>query len=168
MERWALVICTTLMSASAVPQSNGVEAAAAAIVTPDAPARVNVDQPPSLHERRDLWQADDGLFYTEALVNGTPIRFIVDTGASVVVLTESDAATAQLAADGSEGMRVATAGGTASMRRVKVREIKIAGSAVTGVDAAVVGGDLKVSLLGQNVLSRLNSVTITGGRLRLN
>jgi aspartyl protease family protein len=43
-----------------------------------------------------LPRAADGHFYAEAIVNGAPVRFIVDTGATRVALTKADAQRAGL------------------------------------------------------------------------
>src|SRR5690349_4408834 len=37
-------------------------------------------------------RADDGHYWTQAMVDGRPVRMLVDTGASVVALTRQDAA----------------------------------------------------------------------------
>jgi clan AA aspartic protease (TIGR02281 family) len=55
---------------------------------------------------------------------------------------------------------VDTANGPSQVAWVKLRNIRIAGRTVHDIDAAVPNGDLKVSLLGQNLLSRLDTVTI--------
>lgn len=171
MERFGLLLLAGLAIAPAASQTTARVETAAYVGTPaieNGLATPEVRRASQPHERRDLDQADDGLFYVEALVNGAPIRFVVDTGASVVVLTEDDAAAIGYTPGGKSALRVQTAGGTTDMRRIKLREVTLAGKTVTGVDAAVVPGHLKVSLLGQNVLSQLDSVTMTGRKLRLN
>ncbi len=120
------------------------------------------------HDRREFNQADDGLFYVEALVNGTPVRFVVDTGATMVVLTADDAAAVSQGSDTGGRIKVQTASGTTAMRTVKLREVAIAGRTVKNIDAAVMNDNLPVSLLGQNLLSQLDSVTMKGSRLELN
>lgn len=108
----------------------------------------------------------DGLFYVTARVNGTPIRFVVDTGANVVVLTGSDARRAGVTSGvGSE--RIETAAGGSTMRWAMLDRVDLAGRQLSGTRAAVVEDGLKISLLGQNALSQLNSVTLVGERLEL-
>lgn len=108
-------------------------------------------------------RSGDGLFYVEAQVNGAPVHFVVDSGASVVVLSAADAARA--AVGGREGVAVETAGGSSPMRRAQIRHVELAGQTLTNVDAAIVSRDLKVSLLGQSALSQLSAVTFRGNRL---
>lgn len=130
--------------------------------------RVTPGPPLKGHERREFFQADDGLFYVEALVNGTPIRFVVDTGATMVVLNADDAAAVAQGSRAKASIDVQTVGGTRAMQRVTLREVSVAGRTVSNIDAAVMSDHLPVSLLGQNVLSQLDSVTMKGGRLELN
>ncbi|MFT4025264.1 MAG: retropepsin-like aspartic protease [Novosphingobium sp.] len=111
--------------------------------------------------------ASDGLFYVTAMVNGKPVRFVVDTGASVVVLTRSDAIKAGVTR-GAKAVDVETAGGSSAMHSVNLKRVDIAGQALTDVDAAIMGAELPVSLLGQSVLSQMRSVRLTGNRLQLN
>lgn len=110
----------------------------------------------------------DGLFYITALVNGVRVRFLVDTGASTIVLTLNDAGRAGVlfAAPGFQD-RAETAGGQTAMTRVKLARLVAGPAEQRDVDAAVVGDGLGVSLLGQSWLSKFQSVTITGDRMEL-
>lgn len=115
-----------------------------------------------------LKRAPDGLFYVTAAVNGVPVRFVVDTGANVVVLTRADAAAAGVNGSPTGGRALRTAGGTAAMRWATIDRLTIGDRAIAGADAAIVGDNgLPHSLLGQSVLSRLDSVTLRGNRLQL-
>jgi aspartyl protease family protein len=114
-------------------------------------------------------RARDGLFYVTASVNGTDIRFLVDSGASVVVLSEVDAARAGLREeDMRAGPLLQTASGSAAMRWSKVNSLRVAGKSLSAIDAAVVGQGLNTSLLGQNALTQLGNVTISGDTLKIN
>lgn len=114
-------------------------------------------------------RASDGLFYIGAEVNGRHMRFLVDTGASYTVLRASDAKALGLAPESSRfGQRVETVGGSTAMAWAHVDSIKIGGRELKGMRAAVVRQGLGVSLLGQNMLSKLGSVKIEGDRLELN
>lgn len=133
----------------------------AAIVAPD---RTTSSDPAGMRATR----AADGLFYVRASVNGRPVRFLVDTGASVVVLTPADAAAVGLAPHpDSFDSHVETAAGKAPMAWATIDEISIAGRQVRGVRAAVMRDGLGVSLLGQNMLARLGSVRMEGDQLEL-
>ncbi len=115
-----------------------------------------------------LKRSADGLFYVTAAVNGVPVRFVVDTGANVVVLTRADAAAAGVTGSTAGGRALRTAGGTAAMRWATIERLTIGDHAIADADAAIVGdGGLPHSLLGQSALSRLESVTLRGNRLHL-
>ncbi len=114
----------------------------------------------------------DGLFYVTARVNGAKVRFLLDTGANMVVLTPADAVRAGLVPGGASGSDRAvstmeTAAGPSTIDRVTLDRVRVAGRTIDGVDAAVVHHGLKVSLLGQNLLSRLGPVTISGDSVAL-
>lgn len=104
----------------------------------------------------------DGLFYLTAPVNGQPVRFIVDTGASMVVLGGADAARTGVLS----GAPVAaiTAGGSSAMNRATIARLDLAGRRLHDVQA-VIASEGQVSLIGQNALSQLDSVSFKGNEL---
>jgi aspartyl protease family protein len=118
-------------------------------------------------DAHEVARSSDGLFYVQARVNGRPVRFLVDTGASVVVLTRADAARLGVPLGGGAGGQIETAAGRTRMDWATLDAVELAGRDLGGVRAAVVQEGLGVSLLGQDVLSRLDAVTIEGDRLRL-
>ena len=104
----------------------------------------------------------------DAAVNGSPVHFLVDTGATFVVLTISDAT----AAGFSRGnlvfnVRTSTANGEGRAASVKLREIRLGQFSAYDVPAFV-GENLSVSLLGQSFLTRLDSYEMRDGVLTLN
>jgi aspartyl protease family protein len=110
----------------------------------------------------------DGLFYVEAQANGHSIRFVVDTGATVVVLNRADAEKLgipyeSLARRGS--MR--TVGGASDMRWARIERLDMAGKRIEQINAAVVDGGLPVSLMGQNALEQLGTMTLRGDTLTI-
>jgi|CXWL01.1.fsa_nt_gi aspartyl protease family protein len=117
----------------------------------------------------EFQRANDGLFYVTGNVNGVPVRFVVDTGASVVVLTQRDAERVGINKDsGTHQAHIQTAGGPSAMSWAKLKDVTVAGQRVEKLDAAIVRDGLKVSLLGQNYLSELDSMMLRGDRLRFN
>jgi aspartyl protease family protein len=112
-------------------------------------------------------QASDGLFYVDARVNGERVHFVIDTGASLVVLNASDAARTGVGASSSH-VHVETAAGASSMQRARIEDMSVAGQSMKGVDAVIMRDNLKVSLLGQSALAQLDSVSFKGSRLKLN
>lgn len=103
----------------------------------------------------------------EAVVNGSPVRMLVDTGASLVTLTQEDARTAGIApGELTFSGRVETANGSTRMAPVTIREIRIGQFSLYDVPAAVLQ-NLKVSLLGMSFLSRLQSYQMSDGKLTI-
>lgn len=134
-----------------------------------APRRLVLFGPPRAADgSHEITRSADGLFYVTAIVNGAPVRFLVDTGASIVVLRPEDALSAGIAI-GENGFTAtaSTANGKTAMARVTLNEVVVGGTRSQGVEAAVVRHNLPVSLLGQSWLSRLGSLTISGDRLRI-
>ena len=116
-------------------------------------------------EMVEIRRDSQGQFHLEVDVGGEPVRFLVDTGADVVALTEEDADRLGLRPDPSEYRpMLQTASGTGMAAPVEIDRLTIGGRALDGV-AAVVVPDLPVSLLGQSALRRLGSVTLQGDRL---
>ncbi len=115
-----------------------------------------------------LTRAPDGHFYTEARVNNTTIRFLVDTGASTIALSKRDAQAAGLHFSSSDfTSKGRGAGGPIALKPVTLSRVAIGTFEVRDVGAAIVDGDLHVSLLGQNWLSRVGTVTISGDKMVL-
>jgi aspartyl protease family protein len=109
-----------------------------------------------------LMKASDGHFWAEGDVNGTRVRFLVDTGATAVALTPQDAE--RLGIDLtrlSYGYTVVTAGGRARAASVKLASVSVAGAKLADVDALVIEKGLDASLLGMSYLGRLSSFQAT-------
>lgn len=96
----------------------------------------------------------DGHFYVEGSVNGRPITFLVDTGASSVVVSEAFARRAGLA--GGEPTTFSTANGKLEGRTVRGVPVAVGPLSVSSVRVGVglVGGSPDKGLLGQSFLRR--------------
>ncbi|MFM9936913.1 MAG: TIGR02281 family clan AA aspartic protease [Novosphingobium sp.] len=106
-----------------------------------------------------------GQFHVEVDVGGETVRFLVDTGADVVALTEDDADRLGIRPDaGDYRPMLQTASGTGMGAPAQIARLTIGGRDLDDVEAVVVP-DLPVSLLGQSALRRLGSVTLRGDRL---
>jgi aspartyl protease family protein len=106
-----------------------------------------------------------GQFHLEVDAGGETVRFLVDTGADLVALTEEDADRMGIRPDAGDFRPILrTASGTGMAAPVQIARLTIGGHDLDGVDAVVVP-DLPVSLLGQSALRRLGSVTLRGDRL---
>ena len=118
--------------------------------------------------RIELPRAADGHYYLTADVNGAPIRFVVDTGASQIVLTKADAETAGLATEELSFVgRAYTANGEVRTAPVRLDRVEVGPLVDEDVRAVVNEGELDQSLLGMEYLQRFTSVEITNGTLVL-
>ncbi|WP_332811551.1 retropepsin-like aspartic protease family protein [Sphingomonas sp.] len=111
--------------------------------------------------RYEIKRAADNHFYAEAQVNGALIRFLVDTGASSVVLTRDDALRAGIAA-GEFSAEAIGAGGRVRLMPIAIDRLALGPLEATDVPAMVAEGGLTVSLLGQSYLAKTGSVSIQG------
>ena len=109
-----------------------------------------------------------GHFMIEADVDGTDIRFMVDTGATEVVLTPEDAARIgfDLRARHFTG-QFNTAGGVVRAAPVTLRRLRIGQLVLRDVEAWVNEAPLFVSLLGMSFLKRLDGYEVQGNQLIL-
>lgn len=113
-------------------------------------------------------QSPDGHYRLALDVNGARIDFVVDTGASEIVLSKADAARAGLDPDNLPYYgRAYTANGEVRTAPVRLEEIRLRAMVDRDVPASVNGGELDQSLLGMSYLGRFNEITISGGRLIL-
>ncbi len=115
-----------------------------------------------------LRQADDGHFYARVRVNGTEIRFMVDTGATNLVLSQQDARRIGLAMDSlNYVLPTNTANGRVYGAGVVLDRVELGGFVDTVVRAMVNGGRMNDSLLGMTYLDRFRSFSVEGDRLLL-
>ena len=112
-----------------------------------------------------LERSGDGHFYAEAQVNGARIRFLIDTGASLVALTPEDARRAGIAIGDASG-RAIGASGEFAFTPVTIDRLAIGPIETRAVPGAV-AERLPVSLLGQSFLQRVGSVEMRGDTMIL-
>ncbi len=110
----------------------------------------------------------DGHYHLTLGLNGVPVDFVVDTGASDMVLSTADAQRigidpASLAFTG----QAVTANGTVKTARIRIPKVEIGGLTETDVPASVTAGQMDGSLLGMSYLQRFARIEISGGRMVL-
>jgi aspartyl protease family protein len=97
-----------------------------------------------------------GHFITTGVVNGTTLRFLVDTGATSVVLSSADARRIGINYLAARRSFTQTANGVIPVYNVKLDTIRVGDITLSGVDAAVIEGDrLPIALLGMSFLNRM-------------
>ena len=96
-----------------------------------------------------------GHFMTSGQVNGNAVRFMVDTGATLVAIPASEAKRLGIDYEKGERGRASTAGGIVASYRVKLDSVSVGDITLLGVDAAVVEAPgMDFLLLGNSFLSR--------------
>lgn len=108
----------------------------------------------------------DGHFRVKGSINGQSVTFMVDTGASMISVTEALAEQAGL--EGGERARFRTANGERDGRIVVADEVKVASLTVRNlrVGTGYTGDDTEDALLGQNFLRHFD-VQMSGDEMLL-
>lgn len=115
----------------------------------------------------ELPRAADGHYYTTLTINGKEIAFMVDTGASMMVLTKDDASSLGFAPENLMYLGQAyTANGTVRTARVTLDEVTLGGFEDRKVEAWVNEGDMDTSLLGMSYLGNFR-IEIAGNKMIL-
>jgi len=104
-----------------------------------------------------LYENEVGFFESDGQVNGRSIKFLIDTGANLVVFSSSDAQRLGLDYESGEKGVASTASGVAPMYRINIDSISIGGVELENITAGVIEGSFpQTPLLGMTFLSRLN------------
>jgi aspartyl protease family protein len=118
--------------------------------------------------RVEVPRAPDGHYYLTLAINDAPVQFVVDTGATSMVLTQADAARVGLSEQDvifySEAM---TANGVVRTAPVRLDDVALGPFRDRNVRAFVNEGEMTKSLLGMDYLSRFARLEINNGRLIL-
>lgn len=118
--------------------------------------------------RIEIPRSPDSHYHLTLQLNGAPVRFIVDTGASDMVLTQKDAARAGLDPSSLPYVgRAFTANGEVRTAPVTLDEVRLGKILDTRVSASVNQGEMERSLLGMSYLQRFSQITIAGNKLIL-
>ena len=109
-----------------------------------------------------------GHFVTEAFINGTDIRVLVDTGASIVMLTPDDAEQIGFRPLDDDFSQVfQTPSGVMRGAPVVLQDVRIGHLEVDNVQATIAESPSAISLLGMSFLGRLEGYEVRGDELLL-
>ena len=165
---YAIVIAIGLAAGLLLPSSlprNPTEPSEPRTIALAAPAPTAAPIPVAEGPWTTLQRQDNGHFFARAQVNGQSVDFMVDTGATGVALTESDARRLGIALDPANYQIVGSgASGAVYGQFVTLDSVSLDGKRVEQVDGAVLKGS-EVSLLGQSFLSRMGHIEISGDRM---
>jgi aspartyl protease family protein len=112
-------------------------------------------------------RAEDGHYYLTLQIAGEPVRFLADTGASNVVLTQRDARRLGIEVDRlAFAGEARTANGTVRTAQVSLGEVTLGPHRDARLSAQVNGGEMDISLLGMDYLGRYD-IAISRGEMVL-
>ena len=107
-------------------------------------------------------QGADGHYRATIKVNDQPLSFLIDTGASHVVLTQKDAQALGFKLENLQFWNTAmTANGPVSTAPVRLWEMTLGPYTDRNVSASVNSGEMKISLLGMSYLNLYSSIEIS-------
>jgi aspartyl protease family protein len=115
-----------------------------------------------------LKRAEDGHYWVRASVNGTPVRFMIDSGATTTTLSQASARAAGIQPSQGFPVLVETANGTVELQRAEVAALSVGG--IVQRDAKVLIGSEGLgdtNLLGMSFLSSLTQWRVEGSTLTL-
>ncbi|WP_051901387.1 retropepsin-like aspartic protease family protein [Methylotenera sp. L2L1] len=103
-----------------------------------------------------LYANAQGHFVSECKINGVPLKFLIDTGATTVALNSGDAKFANIDYKKGEPVLVGTANGVVTAYRVTIANLKIGNITLNQVEGSVLeGGSPSVVLMGMSALKRM-------------
>jgi aspartyl protease family protein len=149
----AVAVATSLATAKAMARYTGIDASAAA----KSAGPVALASAPTA-----IFKSRDGHYWAATEVDGLWIHCLVDTGATTMALTASDAARLGLHPSSLHyTLAVNTAAGQTLAAPVELARVSVAGAPVDHVAAMVVKSGLSSSLLGMSYLGRLSKFEAT-------
>lgn len=125
------------------------------------PSEAADEKPPSIP--LSLKQNANGHYYVDGEINGKPINFVIDTGASVVALPKTLASAAGISCEDDALME--TANGMTEACTSVIRELKFGHFFVRHVQSMIVP-NLSQPLLGMNILQRFK-IAQDNGQMRI-
>lgn len=120
----------------------------------DAPVSVGQRAQNPGSQRIVLTADSQGHFMPPGQINGRAVQFMVDTGATLVILSESDAKRINLKYEQGQKVRVSTANGGAVGYQVRLDSVKLGDAQVYAVPAIVLPQAMPYVLLGNSFLTR--------------
>lgn len=129
---------------------------------------VNQTDVPKAYRQHSVVRNSDGHFYIDAIVEGRPLEFLVDTGASSILLSQSDAqALGHFLPKKAFTYEFKTANGVTFAAKTTLDQMRIGRRDFKNVEAFILPQGLDISLLGQSVLARFETVEMQKNALKL-
>lgn len=163
---WAVIALALIAGYQYRYELQDIASRVTAGLVPGSPLALGVEDG---HATVTLDKADNGHFEARIMINGAPIRAVVDTGATSIVLTAEDAQAAGFnPAALNFTIPVSTANGMARAAAVKTDEVAIGGIVRKDMPVMIAApGMLGQSLLGMNFIGSLSGFDVRGDRMIL-
>ncbi|HEX9168361.1 MAG TPA: TIGR02281 family clan AA aspartic protease [Roseiarcus sp.] len=153
-----------------LPTAAPVAAAPAPAAVPPASGNTSAEARREVFAYRETALRADGRgqYAADTLVNGFPVRMLVDTGATDVVVSASTAARLGLVSLGGHPRVIQTANGRTTASPAVLSHVSFGGLYMNDVEALILAPEAgEVNLLGESFLKRLLSVEQRDGTLIL-
>lgn len=105
--------------------------------------------------------AIDGHFWVEGMINGVPVKFLVDSGATMTTISRGDADKAGVEVTGGRDQLVRTGNGIIRVSSARADQLNVGGIERTNVGLHVAEND-DLNVLGMNFLSSLDRWGVEG------
>lgn len=115
-------------------------------------------------ENLEIRQALDGHFWVDAELNGEPVRFLVDSGATTTSISASAARRAGIEPSGGIPAIVRTANGTIAVQRGRAERLEVGSIVREDLAVHISEGFGETNVLGMNFLSSLSGWGVEGQR----
>ncbi|RUV66934.1 MAG: TIGR02281 family clan AA aspartic protease [Mesorhizobium sp.] len=163
---WALIVLALIAGYQYRYELQDFASRVTAGLVPGSPLALGLEDG---HATVTLDKAGNGHFEARIMVNGTPVRAVVDTGATSTVLTAQDAQAAGFnPAALNFTIPVSTANGMARAAAVRTDELAIGGIVRKDMPVMIAApGMLGQSLLGMNFIGSLSGFDVRGDRMIL-
>jgi aspartyl protease family protein len=110
----------------------------------------------------------DGHYWVDGTINGTPARFLIDSGATITALSEQTARAAGLNIDpGGMPVVMQTANGAVDARRSSIGTLAVGPVRVSDLPVVVSPAFGEINVIGMNMLSRLRRWGVENGEMVL-
>ena len=120
----------------------------------DAPVNMGASAGGGRGTRIALTESSGGHFMTAGQINGRAVQFMVDTGATHIVMSLLDAERAGISYKNGQRVRMTTANGDADGFRIKLNSVRVGDVEVYDIDAVVTPQPMPFMLLGNSFLAR--------------
>lgn len=97
-----------------------------------------------------------GHFYTTGSINGATVRFLVDTGATMISLGATDARRMGLDFNSGQKGMTQTANGQAVVSKIQLDTVRIGDVTLHNVEALIHQTEMPIALLGMSFLNRMD------------